>query len=92
MDEYGVHVYMTNIEDIHDCPTPTTLTEFLNFLVLANFYQKFMLGFYTIVWSLSHVTKRGSKANLFLSKPQKKSFEEMKYHLCSTPILTLTNM
>ena len=45
VDENGVHVDPAKIQVIHDWPAPTTLTELQSFLGLANFYQRFMLGF-----------------------------------------------
>ena len=72
--------------------TPKTLTEIHNFLGLAKFYRTFLLGFSNIAWSLSQVTKGGSKANFIWSKPQQHTFEELKERLCSTPILTLPDL
>jgi hypothetical protein len=39
VDENGVHVDPTNIQVIHDWPSPTTLTELRSFLGLAKFYR-----------------------------------------------------
>jgi hypothetical protein len=39
-----------------------TLTKLHSFLVLANFYHEFMLGFSHIAWALSQVAKVGAKA------------------------------
>ena len=61
IDECGVHVDPTKIQFIRDWPAPTTLTELRNFLGLANFYRRFMLGFSHITWPLIQVTKGGAK-------------------------------
>jgi hypothetical protein len=45
IDENGVHVDPVKIQVIHDWLALTTLTELQSFLGLANFYQRFMLGF-----------------------------------------------
>eukprot|EP00253_Pinus_taeda_P027269 PITA_27269 len=70
----GVHVDPTKIQVIWDWPSPTTLTELRNFLGLANFYHRFVLGFCHIIWPLSQVTKGGAKAKFFWSESQQKAF------------------
>ena len=75
LDEYGVHVDPNKIQFIRDWLAPTTLTELCNFLGLANFYCRFMLGFSHITWPLSQVTKAGAKEKFFWSKNQEKEFE-----------------
>jgi hypothetical protein len=62
VDEHGVHAHPTKIQFIQDWPAPTTLTELHNFLGLANFYHRFVLGFSHIAWALIQVTKGGGKA------------------------------
>jgi hypothetical protein len=81
IDEQGVHVDPAKIQVIRDCPALTTLTELPNFLGLANFYRRFVLGFSHITWPLSQVTKGGAKEKLFWSESQQKAFEELKHHL-----------
>lgn len=46
IDEKGVHVDPSKLQVIRDWPAPTTLTELCNFLGLANFYCRFVLGFF----------------------------------------------
>ena len=87
-----VHVETTKIQVIRDWPTPTTLTELQNFLGIANFYRRFMLGFSHITWPLSQVTKGGAREKLFWSEPQKKAFAELKNCLCSAVVLTLPDL
>lgn len=65
IDERGVHVDPAKIQVIQDWQTPTTLTNLHNFLGLANFDHKFVLGFSHITWPLSQVTKGGEKENFF---------------------------
>ena len=66
--------------------------ELYSFLGLANFYRKFVLGFSHITWPLSQVTKGGAKEKFFCSKSQQKAFIELKYRLCTTPMLALPDM
>ena len=89
IDECGVHVDPTKIQVIRDWPAPTTLIELHSFLGLANFYCRFVLGFFHITWPLSQVTKGGAKAKLFWSETQQKAFAELKHCLCCALVLTL---
>ena len=70
VDSNGVHLDLTKIQVIRDWPTPKTLTELHNFLGLANFYRRFVLGFSHIAWSLSQVNTGGSKAMFVWAKSQ----------------------
>jgi hypothetical protein len=92
IDERGVHVDPAKIQVIRDWPAPATLTELCIFLGLANFYSRFVLGFFHITWPLSQVTKGGAKEKLFWSESQQKVFRELKHRLCSAPVLTLPDL
>ena len=92
MDKHGFHVDLAKIQAIHDWLTPTNLIELRNFLGLANFYRRFVLGFSNIAWSITQVTKGGSKAKSIWSKPQQHAFEELNQRLCSAPVLTLPDL
>ena len=92
IDECGVHVDPTKIQVIQDWPAPTNLTELRNFLGLANFYRRFMLGFSHITWPLSQVTKGGAKEKFFWSETQQKAFTELKHCLYCAPMLTLPDL
>ena len=92
MEEHGFYVYSAKIKSIHDWSTPTTLTELHNFVGLANFYCRFVLGFSNIAWSISQMTKGGSKTKFIWSNPQQHAFEELKQRLCSAPVLTLPDL
>ena len=91
IDEQGVHVDPTKIQVIRGWPSPTTLIGLRNFLGLANFYYRFILGFSHITRPLIEVTKVGAKENFFYSKTQQKAFFELKHHLCSAQVLTLSD-
>jgi hypothetical protein len=92
VDEHGVHVDPAKIQVIHDWPAPTTLTELQSFLGLANFYRRFMLGFSHIAWALSQVTRGGGKEKFVWGQSQQKVFDDLKQHLCSTPVLSLPDL
>ena len=89
VDEHGVHVDPSKIQDIWDCPAPTTVIELYSFLGLANFSYRFVSGFSHIAWAHNQVTKGGEKAKFMWVESQQKEFEELKHHLCSTPVLLL---
>jgi hypothetical protein len=89
IDEHGVHVDATKIQVIRDWLGSTTLIELHNFLGLANFYRRFVLGFSHITWTLIQVTKGGAKEKFFWLESQKKAFVELKHCLCCAPVLTL---
>ena len=72
VDEHGVNEDSAKIQAIHDRLAPTTLTEVNNFLGLANFYHRFMLGFSHISWSLNQVTKDGGKSKFVWDESQQK--------------------
>jgi hypothetical protein len=67
-DAHGVHVDPTKIQVIRDWSAPITLTELQSFLVLANFYRQFVLGFSHIAWALIQVTKGGGRENFTWGK------------------------
>jgi hypothetical protein len=72
VDDHGVHVDPTKIQSIRDWLTPTMLTELCNFLGLANFYHRFVLGFSHIAWALIQVTKGGEKGKFVWLESQQK--------------------
>ena len=92
IDEHGVHVDPARIQVIQNWPSSTTLTELCNFLGLANFYHRFVLGFSHITWPLSQVSKGGVKEKFFWSESQQKAFTELKYHLYMAPVLALLDL
>ena len=61
-------------------------------LLRTNFYRWFMLGFSHIAWNLSQVTKDGDRENFVWGKEQQRAFEDMKHHLCSSPVLSLCDL
>jgi hypothetical protein len=91
-DRHGLHVDPTKIQVICDWPTPTTLIELQNFLGLTNFYRRFVLGFSHITWALSQVTRGGGKEKLVWGLSQQQAFNDLKKHLCSSPVLSLPNL
>jgi hypothetical protein len=92
VDQNGVHVDPTKIQVICDWPAQTTLTDLQNFLGLANFYHRFVLGFSHISWALSQVTRGGGNAKFVWGLSQQQAFDDLKQRLCSAPILSLLDL
>jgi hypothetical protein len=92
VDELGVHVDLAKIQIICDWPAPTTLIKLQSFLGLANFYRRFVFGFSHIAWALNHVAKGSGKENFVWRKEQQQAFDDLKHHLCSTPILSFPDL
>jgi hypothetical protein len=51
-----------------------------------------MLEFSHIAWALNQVTKGGGKGNFSWGQAQQKEFDDMKHHLCSSPVLSLPDL
>jgi hypothetical protein len=92
MDHHGVHVYQANIKVICDWLALTTLTELQGLLGLANFYCRFMLGLSYIAWALSQVTRGVGKETFLWGLFQQQAFDDLKKHLCLTPVLSLPDL
>jgi hypothetical protein len=92
IDQHGVHVDPAKIQVIRDWPAPTTLTKLQSFLGLANFYHRFVLGFSHIAWVLSQINRGGGKAKFAWGRSQQQVFDDLKQHLCSSPILSLPDL
>lgn len=73
-----MHVDLFKIQIMRDWLALTTLTEFCNFLVLPNLYQRFVVEFSCTTWTLRQVTKGGEKGKFFRSESQKKACIELK--------------
>jgi hypothetical protein len=51
-----------------------------------------MLGFSHIAWALNQVTKGGGRENFTWGKAQKRAFDDLKHHLCSSLVLSLPDL
>jgi hypothetical protein len=92
VDENGIHVDPAKIQVICDWPSLTTLTELQRFLVLADLYSQFMLGFSHIAWVLSQMTKGSGREKFMWGKEQQIAFDDLKHYLCSTPVLSFPDL
>ena len=78
IDQHGIHADPAKIQVIRDWPAPTTLTELRNFLGLANFYHRFVLGFSHIAWALGQITSGGGKEKFAWGRSQQQVFDDLK--------------
>ncbi|GJT27675.1 putative reverse transcriptase domain-containing protein [Tanacetum coccineum] len=83
----GIHVDPAKIESIKYWASPKTATEIRQFLGLANYYRRFIEGFYKIAKSMTKITQK--KVKFDWGDKQEASFQLLKHKLCSAPILAL---
>ena len=83
----GISVDPAKVEVIVNWERPFSVTEVRSFLGLAGYYRRFVKGFSSIVTSLTNLTKKHVKFNW--DEACEKSFQELKSHLVTAPILTL---
>ncbi|XP_070014059.1 uncharacterized protein [Nicotiana sylvestris] len=87
ISEEGIMVDPQKIVTVKNCPRPTTPMEIRSFLDLAGYYRKFVEGFSTLASLLTKLTQKAVKFQW--SDTCKKSFQELKSRLTTTPVLTL---
>nr|GEZ75634.1 retrotransposon protein, putative, Ty3-gypsy subclass [Tanacetum cinerariifolium] len=75
------------VEAITKWPRLTFVTEVRSFLGLAGYYRRFVVGFSRLALPLTKLMRKGEK--FVWNEEREKSFEELKQHLVSAPVLTL---
>jgi hypothetical protein len=85
-------VDLGKIQVICDWIALTTLTKIWRFLGLSNFYRRLVLGFSHISSALNQVTMGSGKETFTWRKEQQQSFDDMKCHLFSAPVLSLPDL
>ncbi|KAH9744611.1 Endonuclease [Citrus sinensis] len=83
----GISVDPAKVEAIVNWERPSNVTEIRSFLGLAGYYRRFVKGFSSIAAPLTNLTKKNVKFNW--DEACEKSFQELKRHLVTAPILTL---
>ncbi|GJS49558.1 putative reverse transcriptase domain-containing protein, partial [Tanacetum coccineum] len=83
----GITMDPTKVEAITKWPRLTSVTEVRSFLELAGYYRRFVDGFSRMALPLTKLMRKGEK--FVWNDEREKSFEELKQHLVSAPILTL---
>ncbi|XP_036001527.1 alpha-1,3-mannosyl-glycoprotein 2-beta-N-acetylglucosaminyltransferase b isoform X1 [Fundulus heteroclitus] len=82
-----VRPQMDKIEAIQKCPRPRTKKEVRSFLGLAGWYRRFVPHFATLASPLTSLTAKDQKNPVVWSKECEASFNTLKAHLCSSPVL-----
>ncbi|GJX64552.1 reverse transcriptase domain-containing protein, partial [Tanacetum coccineum] len=75
------------IEAVKNWTSPTTPTEIRQFLVLADYYWRFIKDFSKIAKSLTKLTQKNKK--YIWGENQESTFQLLKQKLCDAPILAL---
>ena len=83
----GVEVDRRKMEAVKNCPRPLTPTDIRRFLGLANYFQRFMDDFTSIVSPLNTLTQESKKFEWL--EACERIFQILKDMLNSAPVLTL---
>ncbi|WMV40974.1 hypothetical protein MTR67_034359 [Solanum verrucosum] len=83
----GIRVDTQKIEAVQNWSRPTPPTDIRSFLVLADYYRRFVEGFLSISSPLTKLTQKTIKFQW--SEAYEKSFQELKKMLTTAPVLTL---
>ena len=82
-------MYIENIEAIRGWPTPRNVSEVRNFMGLAGYYRRFIVGFFKIIHPITSLQKNGIKFE-WTTKCEEK-FNSFKELLTSAPILKIVD-
>ena len=85
----GIEVDKTKIDIISKLPPPTNVKTIRQFLGHAGFYRRFIKDFSKIAKPLYKLLEKDAK--FFWEKECQKSFEELKFHLTTAPIVRAPN-
>ncbi|XP_042451745.1 uncharacterized protein LOC122036457 [Zingiber officinale] len=83
----GIEVDPAKVEAIRNWDTPKNASEIRSFLGLAGYYRRFIQNFSQIALPLTSLTKKGVRYEW--TDRCKKSFEELKGKLTTSPVLTI---
>ncbi|GJS68526.1 putative nucleotidyltransferase, ribonuclease H [Tanacetum coccineum] len=87
IDSSGIYVEPTKIEAVKNWASPTTPSEIHQFLGLADYYRRFIEGFYKIAKPMTELTRKDRKFDW--GEEQEMAFQLLKQKLCAAPILAL---
>ena len=86
----GVKVDPAKISALMDWPTPASVTDVRQFMGLANYFRKFVVGMSSIAKPLTDLTKSGTP--WMWGEPQQQAFESIKQALCQAPTLAMPDI
>jgi hypothetical protein len=81
----GITVEPSEVKDILEWKSPTTVHQVKSFLGLAGYYRRFILDFSKIVKPITELLKNNVKFDL--SSKCNEAFEQLKKLLTTTPVL-----
>lgn len=84
----GIKVDPSKVEAINSWPIPQSIHDVRSFHGLASFYRRFIKNFSTVAAPLTNCIK-GDKFQW--TKQAQESFNELKHHLITAPVLALPN-
>nr|GEU70627.1 reverse transcriptase domain-containing protein [Tanacetum cinerariifolium] len=87
IDSEGLHVYHAKIEAVKNWASPTTPIEIRQFLVLVDYYRRFIKDFSKIAKCLTELTQKNKK--YICGEDQETTFQLLKQKLYETLILAL---
>ena len=85
----GISVDPTKVDKVRHCPIPQNSKDVQQFLGLANYYRRFILGFAELAKPLHRLTERN--ASFTWTKECQESFDDLRNKLTSTPVLAYPN-
>jgi len=86
----GITVDPTKVEAVVKWDSPKSATEIKNFVGLADYYRRFIEGFFKIVAPLTQLTRK-DQPFIWTDKCEE-SFQELKRRLTSAPILMIPDV
>jgi hypothetical protein len=87
ISQEGISVDKRKVEVLQKWPTPANISELRSFLGLASYYRKFVSHFSSIASPLTQLLHKDQKYEW--NEDREKSFQELKQHLTSAPVLLL---
>ncbi|GJV76398.1 putative reverse transcriptase domain-containing protein [Tanacetum coccineum] len=87
IDSEGIHVDPDKIESVKYWASPKSPMEISQFLGLAGYYRRFIVGFLKIAKPMTKLTQK--KVKFVWGDKQEAAFQLLKQKLCSAPILAL---
>jgi hypothetical protein len=86
----GIIVDPGKVSDVLDWKPPTSITQVCSFLVLAGYYQRFILNISKILKPITELLKKGNK--YVWSKDCEEAFKTMKKLLTTSLVLAQLNI
>jgi hypothetical protein len=86
----GISIDPSKIKDVLSWDTPKSVSDIPSFLGLAGYYKRFIEGFSKITKPMTELLEKDKKFEW--STKCKASFQELKTHLTTTPVLLMPDM